>query len=121
MASAIFSPIIIVVTLMLARTQSGMIDASATRIPSRPWTIAMLVHDGHCVGGRPHLVRAGDVVACRDLAHHPGIEDVIRLQGLVGRLDSLVQDAAPRLMLTEPDTNSRTASRIRSRSKSSVK
>ena len=35
-ASAIFSPIIIVVTLILARTQSGMIEASTTRMPSSP-------------------------------------------------------------------------------------
>ena len=32
------SPIAMVVTLVLARTQLGMMDASTTRSPSRPWT-----------------------------------------------------------------------------------
>ena len=34
--SATRSPIIMVVTLVLARMQSGMIEASTTRIPSNP-------------------------------------------------------------------------------------
>jgi len=36
--SAIRSPITIAVALVLARMQSGMIDASATRSASTPWT-----------------------------------------------------------------------------------
>jgi hypothetical protein len=36
--SAIRSPMTMVVTLVLARIQSGMIEASATRKPSMPWT-----------------------------------------------------------------------------------
>lgn len=39
MNSAIRSPIIIVVTFVLARMQSGIMDASATRRPSRPCTL----------------------------------------------------------------------------------
>jgi hypothetical protein len=38
MKSATRSPIIIAVTLVLARGQSGMIEASTTRRPPRPWT-----------------------------------------------------------------------------------
>ena len=37
--SATRSPIIMVVTLVLARMQSGMIEASTTRRPSIPWTL----------------------------------------------------------------------------------
>ena len=39
MKSLTRSPIIIVVTLVLARMQSGMMDASTTRSPSRPCTL----------------------------------------------------------------------------------
>src|SRR3954449_13065419 len=39
MKSAIRSPIIMVVTLVFARMQSGMIEASTTRRPWRPWTL----------------------------------------------------------------------------------
>ena len=38
MKSAIRSPIIMVVQLVLARTQLGIMDASATRSPCIPWT-----------------------------------------------------------------------------------
>ena len=38
MKSETRSPIIMVVTLVLARMQSGMMEASTTRIPSSPWT-----------------------------------------------------------------------------------
>ncbi len=39
MKSAMRSPMTMVVTLVLALMQSGMIEASATRSPSSPWTL----------------------------------------------------------------------------------
>ena len=39
MKSEIRSPITMVVTLVLARTQLGMMEASATLSPCKPWTL----------------------------------------------------------------------------------
>ena len=94
MKSATRSPIIIVVTLVLARMQSGMMEASATLRPSRPWTLpdwsttAMGSEAGPILHVQdtwwPVLTCPQDVV----------VQGVVGLQLSVGGEDALAQQCA---------------------------
>ena len=86
------SPIIMVVTLVLARMQSGMMEASTTRRPSKSVDPAVLVHDRHRVACRPHLAGAGDVLTGGRLAQHPLVQGIVRFDDLVRWSDPLGQD-----------------------------
>ena len=86
------SPIIIVVTLVLARMQSGMIEASTTRMPSKSVDFAVLVHDRHRVARGPHLARSGDVLTGGRLSHDPLVQRIVRFDDLVRWFDPLGQD-----------------------------
>ena len=52
------SPIIMQVALVLARMQSGMIEASATRMPFETVDATRVVHHGHRIAGWAHFAGA---------------------------------------------------------------
>ena len=101
MNSATRSPMVMVVTLVLARMQLGMMEASTTRMFSMPWNAAVLVDDGHGVAGRAHLAGAGDVLASGGVPQHAGIQRIIAGQLFVGGLDSLLDDVAERFVFAQ--------------------
>ena len=76
MKSAQRSAIIMVVTLVLARTTSGMIEASATQA-RETMDAAPLIHHRHGIEGGPHLARPRDVIRAGDVLQQPLVQGCV--------------------------------------------
>ena len=90
-----------VVTLVLARMQLGMIEASTTRRFCRPCTRPKLIHHRHGVRGWPHLAGAGDVLTRGHFAQEILVQGLVSGQLGVGGLDALFNYIAEALVFGE--------------------
>ena len=73
------SAMAIVGALVLPLTIAGMIEASTTRRPSRPWTRSSSSTTAMAIGGQAHLAGADRVIAGLERLADPGVDRLVAL------------------------------------------
>ena len=92
MNSAIRSPIIMVVTLVLARMQSGMNGGIGHSQALQSVYLAVLAYHRHRIIGRSHLGSAGNMLGCRYFTEQVCVQGLVGGQLGVRWLDALLND-----------------------------